>query len=504
MQKLPIGLQSFKEIREKDFLYVDKTKQVFNLVDRGKYYFLSRPRRFGKSLLLSTLKHLYQGDKDLFKGLWIGDKWNWEKKNPVLHISFNNVGHQDIGLRKALEVEIDRQADKFNITLTKEGIHLRFTELLQTIAKQGNVVLLIDEYDKPIIDYLGGEEATASANIKVLKSFYSVIKNNDDYIEFFLITGISKFSKVGIFSDLNNLTDITLNKRFSDICGYTETELRHYFTAYCSETPDEDFWQKIRYWYNGYTWDLKTYVYNPFSILSYFNEEEFRNFWFQTGTPTFLIKVLKNHFFYDFEHIKTGQSAFESYDFEDIEAVPLLFQTGYLTLIEKDDFIYKLGYPNHEVKMSMLQHLVKAFRHSRIDESSALVYDIRKAFLEDDIERVIECVNIMFSTIPNQIFMADKERYYHSLVHLLFTFLGIYIESEVNTHRGRMDAVVQTSTHIYILEFKLNKSTKEAIEQIKSRSYAQKYKNSGKNLLGIGINFNSETKDVENFEVVDL
>ncbi len=328
MKKLPLGIQEFDKLRTSDYLYVDKTENIHHLINSGKYFFLTRPRRFGKSLLLSTINELYSGRKELFQDLWIADKWDWTQKNPVLHFSFNSIGHKNIGLEDALNEEIDLLAKEFDLVLSQRGLARRFRELIEKTAKQyGKVVILIDEHDKPIIDYLGKEQLKqAYVNQDILKSFYSVLKHSDGYIQFLLITGVSKFSKTGIFSELNNLVDISLHERFSTLCGYTETELRHYFQSYVTEDKGEAYWEKIKEWYNGYTWDVKNYLYNPFSILSHFFDGKFANYWFATGTPTFLIKLLKERFYYDFEGIEVGESAFESHDIEFITTDSLLFR----------------------------------------------------------------------------------------------------------------------------------------------------------------------------------
>ncbi len=497
MKNLPIGIQDFRELRDNNYLYVDKTQEVYNLVTTGKYYFLSRPRRFGKSLLLSTMKYLFQGERTLFNGLWIEDKWNWETQNPVLHISFSSLGYKDLGLKEALLAELQVKAEEQGITLSQKGLTRRFRELFKKVAQKGKVVLLIDEYDKPLIDYLGKDIKQALAHQEILKNFYSVIKDSDNHIQLLFITGVSKFSKVGVFSDLNNLRDLTMSRRFGTICGYTEEELRHYFTEYAEQSPTPEYWAKIKEWYNGYSWGSGNYVYNPFSILNFFAEGEFQNYWFQSGTPTFLINLLQQHFYYDFEGKEVGSAAFERYDLKKLEIVPLLFQTGYLTIKEKIRNRYRLGYPNLEVKESMLQHLIGAFAHEEISASASMEHKLEEAFIQDDMDNMISLLNSLFAGIPHQLFEQQNERYYHALVHLLFSYLGIYIQSEVNTSRGRADAVVQTDTHIYIIEFKLDKSAKEALEQIKQKGYAEKHRHGNKTIKLLGINFSSKKKRVE-------
>ncbi len=510
-QALPIGIQSFSEIRKGDYLYVDKTEVIYQLTTTSKYFFLSRPRRFGKSLLISTLKSLYQGEKKLFEGLWVADQWDWDNTYSVIHIDFNNIGYQPIGLERAIEIELKAIAKSFQLTLEGEGTPLLFKELIEKLAVERQVVILIDEYDKPIIDNLSKTDLPkAYANRQILKSFYSVIKGNDDLIKFLLITGISKFSKVGIFSDLNNLADITFDWRFSDIVGCTQAEIDHYFQPYRAlalernQCTDEELTEQMREWYNGYTWDLRKYIYNPFSILSFFSRGDFSNFWFETGTPTFLINILKDRFYYDFSDAKVGGAAFLSYNIEKLDTLPLLFQTGYLTFKEQTGRIYVLDYPNNEVKASMLEHLIGAFRHGDTSSSGVVGYEMELAFIHNDMDNLITLINRLFATIPYQLFDAHKEKYYHALIHLMFQYIGIYMESEVNTSRGRVDTVVHTDTHIYIIEFKLDQSVDKAITQIKERGYADRYRNTSKQIIGLGINFNSKKKEIGDWRTVVL
>lgn len=502
MKKLPIGIQDFRTLIEGGNLYIDKTESIHRLISSGKYYFLSRPRRFGKSLTLSTIKEIYQGSRDLFEGLWIADQWDWDKVHRVIHFSFSKLDYQGKGLEQALIDLLGAEALKHGVELEEETIKSRFSELLQKLSAQSKVVLLIDEYDKPLIDYLEDLDK-AKAHQLILKTFYSIIKDADPHIEFLLITGVSKFSKVSVFSDLNNLEDITIDWRFASMYGYTQTELEHYFEDYLklvqqhTKKEKSQLLEKIKYWYNGYSWSPDQYVYNPFSILNFFNKATFSNFWFSSGTPTFLVNLLRDRLFFDFENIQVGDAIFQSYSLDNLETVSLLFQTGYLTIKGIDDFgIYTLDYPNREVKDSMLQHLIAGFRYGSNTESSPLVIQLRHAFYENNLDKVISIINTLFKTIPSQIFLAKKEAFYHAIIHLVFTYLGQYIESEVNTSDGRIDAVVQTPSHIYIIEFKLDKSAQEAIAQIKEKGYADRFQNAKKAIVLLGINFSGENKAV--------
>lgn len=414
-----------------------------------------------------------------------------------------------MSLEAALETALDAVASEAGISLTAAQYDQKFKELIQRLSKRERVVLLIGEYDKPIIDYLD-DIPQAKAHQKILKSFYSVVKDSDECIRFLLITGVSKFSKVSIFSELNNLKDLTIHPKFATLVGYTQAELEDYFEEGVMELIEEqglnphELLALIREWYNGYSWDGKQFLYNPFSILSYFDSGQFQNFWFSTGTPTFLIQQLTSSKFYQVGKAEVGQVAFESFDFENIDVYALLFQTGYLTIKSREPFgLYVLDYPNREVKDSMLQYLVAGFSHGSYTQTTPIVLHLRKAFLQNDLDKVIRIINGLFKSIPSQIFIRDKEAYCHSVVYLVFQYLGQFIDSEVNTSDGRIDAVVETETHVYVMEFKLDESADAALAQIRQKGYAEKYSSSGKTVLGWGINFSSESKRVEAWKVAE-
>jgi len=504
MKYYPLGIQTFEDIINDDLLYIDKTKAIHSLT-RGRYYFYARPRRFGKSLLLSTIKSLYQGKKDLFKGLWIEDKWDWNKQHPAIHLGFSSMNYQSKSLDEAIGDELSLMASEHDIRLNDGFAKNKFRELIRTLAaKKGKVILLIDEYDKPIIDYLGEEVAQAEENRRTLKTFYSVIKDCDPYIQFMLITGVSKFSKVSIFSELNNLLDISFHPRYRTLTGISQQELEEYFEEPIQELVDEnsttkeELLQEIRRWYNGYSWDGKTFFYNPYSLMSYFDFGEFKNFWFETGTPTFLLKLMYKQKMVKLENIEAGEATFSSYDIEKLQLIPILFQTGYLTIKEKKtNGLYVLDYPNFEVQDSMLQRIIGFLRHDEDTFSSPMAVYLREALEDKDFERFIKLIKSIFKNIPNQLFLSNKEFYYHSLIYVIFLMLGQYIESEVNTNDGRLDAVVKTPKYIYILEFKLDKNAQTALDQIKSKGYAEKYYADEREKILMGINFNSELKTVD-------
>ena len=498
-QKYPIGIQSFDKLREENFLYIDKTPYLHDLVNSAGYYFLSRPRRFGKSLFVNTIEALFQGKKDLFKGLFIEDKWNWEQTNPVIKISFSNIDHKEIGLSKAIKIELRKQAQSFGFELESESNGLMFRELIETISKkQGKVVVLIDEYDKPIIDYLGVNTEKALENQDILKGFYSILKDADDYLRMVFITGVSKFSRVSIFSDLNNLRDLTVTKQFAGLCGITQEELESNFSEELKLYDKE----KIRLWYNGYTWDLNTKVYNPFSVLNFFNDRgEFRNYWFETGTPTFLVNLCKKLQMVEFEKVELPLTTLGAYDIQNLQLIPLMFQTGYLTLKKYDeeyDF-YQVGYPNDEVKNSFLQILANAYIQNEQQQGITLVSKLHISLQNYDLEKVQQILNTLFKSIPYTLWQKENEHFYHATIHLIFKLLGIYVDSEVQTSDGRMDALVRLEKYVYCFEFKLDESAEMALAQIEKKEYLTPYLHQGRTCIGIGVNFSKEEKKVKEF-----
>jgi len=509
MKKYPIGIQDFRELRKGGYLYIDKTREIYDLIESGKYYFLSRPRRFGKSLLISTLKYLFQGERELFESLWMEDQYDFEP-HPVLHFSFSALGYKDIGLEKGLHQALNNRAQAVGFSLTQEGIGPRFQELIQLLAKDGRqVVLLIDEYDKPLVDYINQPEQ-AEVNRDILKNFFSVIKDADSYLRFFLITGVSKFSKVSLFSDLNHLQDITLVERFETIAGYTQKELETAFEAGITQLAQkmgkstDALREDIRIWYNGYSWGAEARLYNPFSILNLFAAQRFANYWWETGTPTFLIKKLREEFQYNLNDLVAGQVMFESFTVNDLNWLALLFQTGYLTIRSYDPAtgLYTLDYPNREVKDTMQQHLLAAFRETTKTDSLPLLINMKTALEQGDLERLIELIDILFSTIPHQIFQQKQEAFFHAVLHLSFSAIGLLVQSEVSTAKGRVDTVVHTKDHIYVMEFKLDASAESALAQIQEKRYGSPFLDQGKEVIALGVSFSSEEKAVAEWEAV--
>ncbi len=507
MRKYPIGLQDFRNIREGGFLYVDKTRLIHTLIESGNYYFLSRPRRFGKSLLLSTIKEIFNGDKELFKDLWIADNWNWEQKHPVIYISFSSIGVRTLGLTQAIFKTLEENAARLGVNLEETTIDQKFRELIRKAAASGKVVILIDEYDKPIIDNLDNIPL-AQENRDVFKSFYSVLKDADEYIRLLLITGVSKFTKVSIFSDLNNLRDITLSPSYATLAGITQTELEANFIPEIQELQQTNpaILENIKTWYNGYSWNGTDTVYNPFSLLNFMADRQFRNYWFATGTPTFLVEQIKKKGEFNFEDLSVGDIGLGNFAIEDIETVPLLFQTGYLTIksYDPDTQLYELDYPNKEVKASLLDVLLSAYREVFPGDSMALTANLRKALQGNDIPRVTELLNTLISTIPYDHWKADNESIFHIVRHLAFKKIGVDIQSEVHSSSGRCDVLIQTATHIYAIELKLDATAEQALGQILNKGYLQPSMADKRKKVAIGINFSSKDRKIDDYLVKEI
>ena len=516
-KRLALGHQEFSQVINNNCIYVDKTETIYKLITEGTHYFLSRPRRFGKSLLANTIKEIYLGNKELFKGLWIYDKWDWETTYPVVKISFSRLDYETYGLTKVIEEELNNIAKLNGIELRKKSPAEKFQELIEKLSTKGQVAIIIDEYDKPIIDYIHEcvdakeiKNCQADINRKILKNFYSVLKDLDKYIKFFFVTGVSKFSRISIFSDLNNLTDITLHEKYSQIVGWTKEEIEKYFLDYIKSVAQKykniypDIMPEIKKWYDGYSWDGLNFVYNPWSLMTFFDSEVFGNYWFATGTPTFLMELIKKRNFtvFDLEKKNIKSLMLEKYEIKNMTLLPLLFQTGYLT-IKKHNLRTKkltLGFPNDEVEEAFSLYMLSKLTIDQTDQTSTILIDIEESFTNNKIEKFIKYVNILFKGISYNI-VVDKESYYHSLFYMIMKILGFDIEVEIETIDGRIDAVVKTETNIYILEFKINQSAEKAIQQIKDKKYALKYANDKRLIYLIGINFDTEKKIIEDWSL---
>jgi hypothetical protein len=506
MKYLPIGIQTFKDIIEGGFYYVDKTHFIPKLT--SKYYFLSRPRRFGKSLFLDTLKEAFSGNKELFKGLYLYDNWDWEKRYPIIKISFasGNIRTSDI-LLDLMTSQVNRISEKEQINLKEKRPSQMFLELIQKLYEKYNqkVVVLIDEYDKPILDAIENIEI-ARENREILKDFYSVLKDADPYLKLVFLTGVSRFSKVSIFSGLNQLQDITLNEEFSTVCGYTQSELESVF-----EDRLKDFDKsKVKEWYNGYSW-LGDKVYNPFDILLLFSEKRFRAFWFETGTPTFLIKMfMKNRYYIpELENLEVGEEILSNLDVDNIFPENLLFQAGYLTIkdykVLGSKNVFKLSYPNFEVRMSFNDaFLTYIVRNPPLKDKAEI--NLITAIQEKNIDKIKDAIYTFFASIPHDWYrnndIASYEGFYASIVYALFNGAGLNVISEDNTNKGQIDLSIFNQDSVYILEFKVveDKEEHKALKQIKDKRYYEKYMGKYNDIYLIGIEFSKKDKNIVSFE----
>ncbi len=501
-QKYPIGIQDFAKLREENYVYVDKTKYIYQML-QGAYYFLSRPRRFGKSLLVNTLYYLFEGRKDLFKGLWIEEKIEW-KKHPIIKIDFTLLDYDKLGLENSIKETLFLIAKKYQIEIKNTTIKSIFNELIVKLSKTEKVVILIDEYDKPIGDYLEkGKMELAIENRDILKNFYSTLKGLDSHIRFFFLTGITKFAKVSIFSDLNNLDDLTLHPDFGELLGYTQIELEHYFSEKLKEIASNlnlsyaDFSQEVKLWYNGYNFLGKEKVYNPFSMLRFLSNRRFANFWFETGTPSLLIRLLHQKRFFDVDNILLSENSFNNFTLENISENILLYQTGYLTIKEVVGNKFMLTYPNLEVRSSMFGYLLSDYSYLRDDYTDSVIYYLEQSLLKRDFELLKQQLNVLFGSIPADIFEKEVESYYHAIIFLTFQLLGYKMQAEVRTSKGRIDAVLEYNNAIFLFEFKVNKTPEIALKQIKDKQYFQKYLQPNKEIYLIGVNcYEKEIKEI--------
>jgi len=502
MKKLPIGISDFKELIQGNFIYVDKTEYIYKLINSGKYYFLSRPRRFGKSLLLSTIRYLFENHKDLFKGLYIENKWNWNETYPVIRITFaidllKKDDYKKRIIQELLKNYLNNELDTSQ--KTEDEVEL-FENLIINIYRKHKkkVVILIDEYDKPILDLIENIKEAEQVR-KYLKAFYSVLKNLDEYIKFVLITGVTKFAKVSLFSGLNQLKDISLDPRYGNICGYTQNELEFYFKDYLQNLNLDE----IKEWYNGYYF-LQDTLYNPFDILLYLDSKKFNNYWYETGNTEFLFKLLKNKN-YQLPYLTKAYYTNEilnKFDLDYINLEALMFQTGYLTIkeIQKIDSeeAYILNYPNKEVRQSFNRELLFYITH---EYQINLTSKLKIAIIQENIYEIKNQIDIFLNSISYNI--LKNEYVYQAAIYGLIYSMGFNIIIEDNTSKGRIDLTILVNKSIvYIIEFKVIKNSKEkgnSINQILQKEYYKKYLNYEKIYL-IGIEIDKTKKQIVNFE----
>ena len=507
-------MQSFEAVRKANYLYVDKTKHLERLVTTNKYYFLSRPRRFGKSLFLSTLEAYFLGQKELFKDLYIETVEKQWTEYPVIYLDLNSgIYTTEEELYRVLNYPMQRLEQKYSIDVKEPSLSVRLKNIVLTAFEQTGkqVVILVDEYDKPLISTLDNEELHNKYKT-ILKGVYSILKECDKYIRLGFLTGVTKFSKISLFSDLNNLMDISLDENYTDICGITEEEIKTNFKEHLQafaekeNTTKEDILSQLKAMYDGYHFSKNTDVdiYNPFSLINSLTRREFENYWFQTGTPTFLIKLLQEND-YDLKDFSDSNiSAFtedlSSKETMHNEPIALFYQAGYLTIKDYDEELqsYTLGYPNKEVEQSFLKFLLPKYMNNNDSRSPIYVLNLYKNLRDGKIEEFLESLKAFFSSTPYDL-IKDTENHYQTIVFIICKLLGYYSEAEYKIVNGRIDMVVKTKNYIYVFEFKFDKSAKEALEQIDSKDYPLAFQQDERKLYKVGINFSSQTKNINEY-----
>ncbi len=515
MSTLPLGVQNLKEVIEKGHLYVDKTQAVHDLLTNGKYYFLSRPRRFGKSLFLDTLKELFEGNEPLFQNLYIHEKWDWSNRYPVIKIDFaEGVLRNREELDRRIYRILHENQVRLGITCTQENNDIPgcFSELIcHAHEKYGKrVVILIDEYDKPILDNIENRKVAAEMRDGV-KNLYSVMKGQDAHIRFVLMTGVSKFSKVSLFSGINQLKDITLSARYATICGYTQKDLE---TTFASHLAGVD-WEELKRWYNGYAF-LGEPVYNPHDILLFLSENKtYRNYWFETGNPSFLIKLFKQkrYFLPDLEDIEVSEEILNSFDIEQINPITLLFQSGYLTVESTRThlmrFVFRLKVPNQEVRLALCDQLISGYAGLE-NEKLGIQTHLYDALKQGDLTNLTAVVKRLFAAIPWRNFtnndLPKAEGYYASVLYAFFASLNATIIPEDITNHGQVDMTIKLEGYIYVIEIKMEQETtptsrqarsNPALKQIQERNYSEKYKaEPAKGLFEVGLVFSAEARNL--------
>jgi hypothetical protein len=511
LKNMPIGVQDFEKLRNGNYLYVDKTALIYQLVSTGSYYFLSRPRRFGKSMLLSTLHAYFSGKKELFEGLAIEKLEKDWVKYPVLHLDLNLIKKGD---DKALDSTLnDTLCEWEEIYGTRESettFALRFKGIIQRACQLTGqrVVVLVDEYDKPILQTIDNEPLQEEFRA-TLKDFYGVLKREDKNIRFAFLTGVTKFSKVSVFSDLNNLEDISLDEPYASICGITDEEIDTVFHPYVqrlatvSKRSYDDVRKELQVQYDGYHFAYDSVaIYNPFSLLNTFKKNAFNNYWFETGTPSYLVYLLKKHHF-NLEKMATAEcdsDVLNSVDSQSSNPIPVIYQSGYLTIKGYDpEFgLYQLGFPNKEVEDGFLKFLLP--NYTSIDETQAaffitnFVKEIRSGKVDDFLKRL----SSLFADTPYEL-VKDLENHYQNVLFIVTKLMGFYVKAEYHTSDGRIDLVLQTKDYIYVMEFKLDGTAEEALAQINDKNYVLPFAVDSRKLVKVGVNFSTSTRNIDSW-----
>jgi hypothetical protein len=509
MRNLPIYVSSFDTMRVGDYIYVDKTEHIYNLFKTGisHYYFLSRPRRFGKTLLISTLKELFSGNKAFFKGLWIEKSiYEWIKY-PVIHLDFAAIGHETVpDFKQSLAWTLAEIAREHALDISDAPtLDSQFTALIKRLAQKNKVVILIDEYDKPILDHLKNKNLAAEQR-DFLQSFYGILKGMDSFLRAIFITGVSKFAKTSLFSGLNNLNDISIKPEAAQLLGYTQEEIIYSFKDYLGNLASKkkidrsSLLQQLSRWYNGYRFSQEEIkVYNPFSILYCLNDQKFSNYWFESGTPSFVVPLIKNQYssLEEATEFEMSPRDLGTFDLEYIPLVPLLFQTGYLTITDYNEETdkFKLNYPNFEVEESFKKYIVEALSHASPSFVTATLTKLKTALNKKDLNYLCTTLEQLFAKIPYTL-QADKESHYHALFQFLMDLLSLESQSDVLTNKGRIDNVLTMNNRVYLFEFKLNASAKSALKQILDKRYYQHFLLQAKPLTLVGLSFSHKPRKV--------
>jgi hypothetical protein len=511
LKNMPIGVQDFEKLRNGNYLYVDKTALIYKLVSTGSYYFLSRPRRFGKSMLLSTLHAYFSGKKELFKGLAIEKhEENWIEY-PVFHLDLNLIQKgDDKALDSILNDALCKWEELYGSRESEKTFSLRFKGVIQRACQLTGrrVVILVDEYDKPILQAIDNE--TLQERFRAtLKNFYGVLKSEDKNIRFAFLTGVTKFGKVSVFSDLNNLEDISLDEPYASICGITDEEIDTVFHPYVerlasvSKRSYEDVRKELQIQYDGYHFAYDSVaIYNPFSLLNTFKKNAFNNYWFETGTPSYLVYLLKKHHF-NLEKMATAEcdsDVLNSVDSQSTNPIPVIYQSGYLTIKGYDpEFgLYQLGFPNKEVEDGFLKFLLP--NYTSIDETQAaffitnFVKEIRSGKVDDFLKRL----SSLFADTPYEL-VKDLENHYQNVLFIVTKLMGFYVKAEYHTSDGRIDLVLQTKDYIYVMEFKLDGTAEEALAQINDKNYVLPFAVDSRKLVKVGVNFSTSTRNIDSW-----
>jgi len=507
-RRYPLGIQTFSEIIEENYYYVDKTAVIHEMTSTYKYVFLSRPRRFGKSLLVSTLASYFRGEKELFKGLAMEKLEKQWKKHPVIHLSLASV--KEIETDKIVESIGNRLRDiedRFGIKRKSNGLGDRLSDIIQQTTEQygEKAVVILDEYDAPLLNVLHDEERTKEVR-QLMRTFYSPLKDCDPYLRFVFITGISKFSQLSIFSEINNLKVISMMPEYSTLCGFTQQEIEDNFPdgirrlAEKEELSVEQTLDKLRRTYDGYHFAADSPgVYNPYSIINALSDGAVQNYWFSTGTPSFLVEMI-HKFNADISRIDGSEAEAPEFDAptEDMKSIlPLFYQSGYITIKKYDSQfdVYTLGFPNKEVRDGMMRTLYPYYITPNTDGRASVLMKISKGFIYNDVDSSMQTLQAYLESIPYQDSHFD-ENHYTQMLYVIFSLLGLHVDSQVRTAKGRLDIVIKTDDHVYVMEVKLDRPAQEAIEQIDTKNYLLPYTLDGKSLTKIGMSFSTEERNV--------